>query len=90
MHMDPADPHNLHDTADHAIMETIQIATDGNSCEECIERIREPLMEVNGIHEVRVDENVNAVFVTFDARKIQNAGVHEAIERTGYKAAPVA
>jgi hypothetical protein len=31
---------------------------------------------------------VDAVFVTFDARKIQNAEVHEAILRTGYKAAP--
>ncbi|MDQ6626782.1 MAG: heavy-metal-associated domain-containing protein [Verrucomicrobiota bacterium] len=88
--MDPADPHNLHDTADHAIMETIRIATDGNDCEACIEQIREPLMEVNGVHDVRVDEDLHAVFVTFDARKIQNAGVLEAIERTGYKPAPFA
>jgi copper chaperone CopZ len=86
--MDPADPHNLHDTADHPIIETIQIATEGNDCSECVERIREPLMNVNGIRDVKVDENVQAVFVTFDARKIQNADVHEAILRTGYKAAP--
>jgi copper chaperone CopZ len=86
--MDPADPHNLHDTADHPIIETIQIATEGNDCRECVEQIREPLMRVNGITEVKVDENVQTVFVTFDARKIQNAEVHEAILRTGYKAAP--
>lgn len=86
--MDTADPHNLHDTADHPIVETIQIATEGNDCRECVERIRGPLLKVNGIRDVKVDENVQAVFVTFDARKIQNAEVHEAILRTGYKAAP--
>ena len=88
--MDPADPHNLHDTADHAILETIQIATDGNECHACVERLREPLMQVNGITNVKANEDANAVFVTFDARKIQNAGVHEAIERTGYQASPFA
>ncbi len=86
--MDPADPHNLHDTADHPIIETIQIATEGNDCSECVERIRDPLMRVNGVADVKVDENVQAVFVTFDVRKIQPAEVHEAILRTGYKAAP--
>lgn len=83
--MDTADPHNLHDTADHPIIETIQIATEGNDCQECIERIRDPLMKVNGVQDVKIDTDVNAVFVTFDARKIQNAEVHEAILRTGYK-----
>jgi copper chaperone CopZ len=86
--MDPADPHNLHDTADHPIIETIQIATEGQDCRECVKQIREPLMRVNGIADVKVDDKVQAVFVTFDARKIQNAEVHEAILRTGYKASP--
>ena len=85
--MDPADPHNLHDTADHPILETVQIATEGNDCRECIERVREPLMRINGITDVKIDDKVEAVFVTFDARKIQNAEVHEAILRTGYKPA---
>lgn len=88
--MDPADPHNLHDTADHAIMETIQIATEGNDCHECVRHLREPLLKINGITDVKVNAEANAVFVTFDARKIQNAGVLEAIERTGYRAAPFA
>ena len=88
--MDPADPHNLHDTADHPILETVQIATEGQDCRECVERVRDPLMCVNGITDVKVDENVQAVFVTFDARKIQNAEVHEAILRTGYTPTAVA
>lgn len=87
--MDTADPHNLHDTADHAILETIQIATEGQDCRECVEQVRDPLMRVKGITDVKVDENVQAVFVTFDARKIQNAEVHEAILRTGYKPAAI-
>ncbi|MGI8819286.1 MAG: hypothetical protein ACR2ID_00185 [Chthoniobacterales bacterium] len=40
--MDPADPHNLHDTADHEIIETIQIATAGNDCDECVAALRAP------------------------------------------------
>ena len=88
--MDPADPHNLHDIADHPIIETIQIATEGNKCQECVESIREPLLRVNGIRDVKVDETLPAVFVTFDVRKIQPAEVHEAILRTGYRAAPLA
>lgn len=85
--MDPADPHNLHDTADHPIIERVQVATQGQDCRACVERVRDPLMRVNGIVDVKVDEDVQAVFVRFDARKIQQAEVHEAILRTGYKPA---
>lgn len=90
MHMDPSDPHNLHDTADHPILETIQIATEGNDVANWIQKLREPLLRVAGITDVKSYDDVPAVFVTFDARKIQNADVHEAILRAGYKPAPVA
>ena len=65
--MDPADPHNL-ETADHPILERIEIATEGNDCDECVRKLREPLMRIKGVKEVNADVGSNRVHVTFDAR----------------------
>jgi copper chaperone CopZ len=88
-HLDPADPHNLQGS-ESPVLERIQIATAGNDCRECVEQLREPLLQLNGVTDVKADADAETVFVTFDARKIQVAEVHEAIERSGYKAAPTA
>ncbi|MDQ6623912.1 MAG: cation transporter [Verrucomicrobiota bacterium] len=87
--MDPADPHNLHDTADHEVLETIQIATEGNDCDECVRALREPLMNIDGVKEVKANPAAERVTVTFDARKTHAPALHEAILRSGYQAAPV-
>lgn len=83
--MDPADPHNLHDTADRPVMETIEIATEGD---ECVRKLREPLMQIPGVSEVRVDTKRERVRVSFDARKTHAPDLHDAILRTGYKPSP--
>jgi copper chaperone CopZ len=88
--MDPADPHNLHDTADKPVLETAQIATAGMHCDECVEKLREPLMGINGVADVKVDLQANLVTVTFDARKTHVPALHDAIERSGYQPAPLA
>jgi copper chaperone CopZ len=88
--MDPADPHNLHDTADHEILETIQIATAGNDCDECVRALRGPLMKIKGVKDVKADANAELVTVTFDARKTHAPDLHEAILQSGYKPAPIA
>jgi copper chaperone CopZ len=88
--MDPADPHNLHDTADHEVLETIQIATAGNDCNACVEQLRGPLMEVNGVKDVKADVTAEVVTVTFDARRIHAPDLHDIILNTGYKPAPLA
>lgn len=88
--MDPADPHNLHDTADHEILETIQIATAGNDCDECVRALRDPLMKIKGVKDVKADANAELVTVTFDARKTHAPDLHEAILQSGYKPAPIA
>lgn len=88
--MDPADPHNLHDTADHEILERIQIATAGNECDECVRKLREPLMKIDGVKDVRADVEAELVTITFDARRAHAADLHEAILRSGYKPAPMA
>ena len=86
--MDPADPHNLHDTADHQVLETIDIATEGNDCDECVRRLREPLMRVPGVKQVNADPIAERVWVTFDARRTHAPDLHDAILRSGYEPAP--
>jgi copper chaperone CopZ len=88
--MDPADPHNLHDTADHAVLETIDIATEGNDCDECVRKLREPLMKIEGVKEVKADPKTERVWVTFDARKTHAPAIHDAILKSGYRPAPFA
>jgi copper chaperone CopZ len=88
-HLDPADPHNLQGS-EKPVLERIAIATEGNDCDECVRNLREPLMKVNGVTEVNADPEAERVWVTFDARKTQEAEIHGAIERSGYKAAPFA
>ena len=80
--MDPADPHNLHDTADKPVWERIDIATEGNDCDECVRALREPLMKIKGVKEVVADPKSENVWVTFDARKTR------AQHRRGVKTAP--
>ena len=88
--MDPADPHNLHDTADHEVLETIDIATEGNDCNDCVRALREPLMRVPGVKEVNADAVAQRVWVTFDARRTHAPDLHDAILNSGYKAAATA
>ena len=85
--MDPADPHNLHDTADQPVLETIDIATEGNDCDECVRALREPLMRIEGVKEVNADPKTERVWITFDARKTHAPELHDAILRSGYKPA---
>jgi hypothetical protein len=63
--MDPADPHNLDDAADHEILETIQIATAGNECDECVRKRHEPLMRIEGVKDVKADAAAGFVVITF-------------------------
>ena len=82
---DPSDPFNPEAT-DHAILETIEIATEGEDCDECVRKLRAPLMKVKGVKDVKVDLGHERVIVTFDARKTHAPDLHEAILKSGYKA----
>lgn len=88
--MDPAEPHNLHDTADKPVLERIDIATDGQDCDQCVRNLREPLMRIDGVQEVTADPESENIFVTFDARKTHAPAIHDAILKSGYKPAPIA
>jgi copper chaperone CopZ len=86
---DPADPF-VHERADHAILETIEIATAGEDCNECVRKLRPVLKNIPGVKGVNVNLERERMIVTFDARKTHAPDLHDAILKSGYKPAPVA
>jgi copper chaperone CopZ len=86
---DPADPFvPIH--GDKPVIETIEIATEGEDCDECVRKLREPLMKMPGVQEVKTDLKRERVIITFDARKVHAPDLHDAILKSGYKPAPFA
>jgi copper chaperone CopZ len=85
---DPANPF-FPERADHSILETIEIATEGEDCNECVCKLRPVLKNVPGVSDVKVDLEHERVIVTFDARKTHVPDLHDAILKSGYKPAPV-
>ena len=86
---EPSDPFNP-ERADHAVVETIQIATEGEDCDECVRKLRPVLTKIPGVLDVTVDLPDERVIVKFDARKVHVPDLHDAILKSGYKPAPVA
>src|SRR2546423_4568402 len=83
---DPASPFTV-ERADHAIGETIEIATAGEDCDECVRKLRPVLMKVPGVLDVFVDLPDERVIVKFDARKTHAPDLHDAVLKSGYKPA---
>ena len=86
---EPSDPFNP-ERSDHAVIETIEIATEGEDCDECVRKLRPVLMKINGVQDVIVDLPEERVIVKFDARKTQPPDLHDAILKSGYKPGAVA
>jgi len=87
--LEPADPFS-NERADHAILEKIEIATDGEDCDACVRKLHPVLMKIAGVRDVKVDLKRERVVVTFDARKIHPPDLHDAILKSGYKPGLVA
>jgi len=86
---DPADPFApIH--GDRPVIETIEIATEGEDCDECVRKLRPVLMKIPGVQSVDVDLARERVIVKFDARKTHPPDLHDAILKSGYKPAPFA
>jgi copper chaperone CopZ len=86
---DPADPFvPLH--GDKPVIETIEIATEGEDCDECVRKLRPTLMKLDGVREVVADPKKERVTIRFDARKVNPPDLHDAILESGYKPAPFA
>ena len=86
---EPSDPFNP-EHADHAIVETIEIATEGEDCDACVRKLYPVLTRIPGVLDVLVDLPAERVTVKFDARKIHAPDLHDAILKSGYKPAAVA
>ena len=86
---DPTDPF-FPERADHPVMETIEIATEGEDCNECVRELRPVLKKIRGVQDVKVDLPHERVVVTFDPRKTHPPDLHDAILKSGYKPAPIA
>ena len=86
---DPANPF-FSERVDHEILETIEIATEGEDCDECVRKLRPVLKKITGVKDVKVDLKRERVIVTFDARKTHVPDLHDAVLKSGYKPAPVA
>jgi copper chaperone CopZ len=86
---DPADPFQpIH--GDKPVTERIEIATEGEDCDECIRELRPVLMKIPGVQSVEIDLTRERVVVAFDARKTHAPDLHDAILTSGYKPAPFA
>jgi copper chaperone CopZ len=86
---EPSDPFSS-ERADHAIIETVEIATEGEDCHECVRKLRPVLMKIPGVQDVVVDLPGERVIVKFDARKTHAPDLHDAILKSGYKPAGIA
>ena len=87
--VDPASPFSS-EQRDTPVIETIEIATEGEDCDECVRKLREPLMKMDGVQDVQIDEVNARVIVRFDARKTNAPDLHDAILKSGYKPVPFA
>jgi len=86
---DPADPF-FPERADQAVLETIEIAAEGEDCDECVRQLRPVLNKIPGVQGVKVDLQGERVIVTFDPRKTHAPDLHHAILTSGYKPAAIA
>ena len=86
---DPADPF-LPIHGDRPVIEKIEIATEGEDCDECVRKLRPVLMKIPGVQDVIVDLEDQKVIVKFDARKTHAPDLHDAILKSGYKPGPEA
>jgi copper chaperone CopZ len=86
---DPSDPFQpIH--GDKPVIEKIEIATEGEDCDECVRKLRPVLMKIPGVIDVEVHPDRERVIVTFDARKTHPPDLHDAILQSGYKPSPIA
>jgi copper chaperone CopZ len=81
---DPADPFFPKRGGD-AVLETIEIATEGEDCDECVRKLRPVLKGIPGVQDVKVDLERERVILTFDPRKTHAPDLHDAILKSGYR-----
>ena len=86
---DPADPF-FPERAGDVVLETVEIATEGEDCDECVRKLRPVLTNIPGVQDVKLDLQHERLIVTFYPRKTHPPDLHDAILKSGYKPGSVA
>jgi copper chaperone CopZ len=81
------DPHNL--KARRTSLEQIEIAMEGEYCDGCVRKLREPLPRICGVQAMSVNIDSERVVVTFE-RAENGCSRPDVILRSGYMPAPLA
>ena len=89
MSLDPSDPHDLRPTEEAAI-ETAQIATDGLTEQDSVQKVVDTLKAVDGVQEVHGEVASGIITVPFDARKTHVPALQDAMLKGGYTPASTA
>ena len=89
MSLDPSDPHDLRPT-DEAAIETAQLALDGLTEQDSVQKVIDILKKVNGVQDAHGVPASGIVTVTFDARKTHVPEMHDALLKSGYHPARTA
>ena len=86
--MDPANPHDLRPD-DQPVLETIRIAISGQHGEADARRVEDALRATKGVRDVTLHLGEGIVEVAFDARQTHADALHDAVLKSGHKAAPL-
>lgn len=64
---------------------TATIPIEGMSCGNCADKIREALMQVDGVFDALVSHETAEARVSYDSKKVTPKAIASAIEKAGYK-----
>lgn len=81
----PADPFDLR-TAEKPILETFDLAVEGERPVEHAHRVERLLKGARGVTEVRAHVDEERVRITYDSRLTDSAALHELLLEKGYRA----
>ena len=86
--MDPANPRDLRPD-DQPVLETVRVAISGQHDEKDAQRVEQALRATEGVRDVKLHLGEGIVEITFDARKTHADTLHDAVLRSGHRAAPI-
>lgn len=63
-------------------MKALDLKVEGIMCDKCIKKVKESLLNKDGIEDAGVSENFKTVTVLFDENKINALQISDLIEKT--------
>jgi copper chaperone CopZ len=72
------------ENAPRPVLETDRFGIAGMTCDKCVQRIESTLLQVDGVHDVKVDRQSATASVTFEREKTNVPALHDAVLKAGY------